>query len=679
MPPPITSCDSNEKGQKMPKVQYIERKFAAKTQLVIDQANTIIEEYEADGYDLTLRQLFYQFVSRDLLSNTSKEYDRLGSIINDARLAGQIDWERVVDRTRNLHSQAHWRSPSAIVRACAEQFIVDKWANQEYRIECFPSDTPVMTSRGTVPIGAIEVGDFVLTGKGRFCPVTKVIRNTWSGNLLRIKAAGMLPFMVTPNHPVYVRPYDSTRPGFKGAKRKFWERAFLPADQLKPYDLLTVPGVAETEAVESVAMPGGSRSKAVESVPITEQFLAVIGVYLAEGMVRADGRTTQFTLNAVEEHQSTIVKAWAESIGLSHHEYFGNGARVVYVFGKALADFLQTNFGTGSFNKRLPLWVMMLPVEQQSKVLEYYFRGDGCFWDETRMGIAATSRSSCLLTQIQLTLIRMGFGSSIDVIDDHGEPRYRITIAGVYGVELAAKWGVKVPQTDRRYNHVRAGEGDGCRIAEHPIRSILAVPYVGEVVNLEVQDDHTYCVPSLVHNCWIEKEALAGVFERVCDELDLPFFACRGYTSQSEMWAAGQRLKGYKKKNQTPIILHFGDHDPSGIDMTRDITDRLKLFMGGVRLERLALNMAQIHQHNPPPNPAKMSDSRAEGYVATFGDESWELDALEPQILAGLVRDFVLGVRDEAAWEASLEEERDARAQLEHVADNWGDITDSLA
>lgn len=168
---------------------------------------------------------------------------------------------------------------------------------------------------------------------------------------------------------------------------------------------------------------------------------------------------------------------------------------------------------------------------------------------------------------------------------------------------------------------------------------------------------------------WVEKEALAGVFERICDELRIDMFACRGYTSQSKMWAASQRLRQSIRLGQKPIIIHFGDHDPSGLDMTRDIVDRLEMFMGGVRLERVALNMDQIEEHEPPPNPAKTTDSRYEAYRREFGEESWELDALEPQLLAGLVRDFVDGVRDDALWRDAEDRENAGRRRLVHAAD----------
>lgn len=173
---------------------------------------------------------------------------------------------------------------------------------------------------------------------------------------------------------------------------------------------------------------------------------------------------------------------------------------------------------------------------------------------------------------------------------------------------------------------------------------------------------------------WIEKEALAGVFQRVCDELQVPFFSCRGYASQSEMWAAGRRLKRIAEdEGKEAIILHFGDHDPSGIDMSRDIKDRLLIFMDGepLRFKRLALTMDQVDEYRPPPNPAKTTDARFNGYADIYGDESWELDALEPDVLADLVRQAVLAERDDKAWEEALAQESRHKAELRHAAANW--------
>ena len=86
----------------MPKICYIEKDFKPGTLALIAQANAIIDEYLADGLRLTLRQIYYQFVARGKMANKQTEYKRLGSIINDARLAGFIDWDAIEDRTRNL-------------------------------------------------------------------------------------------------------------------------------------------------------------------------------------------------------------------------------------------------------------------------------------------------------------------------------------------------------------------------------------------------------------------------------------------------------------------------------------------------------------------------------------------------------------------------------------------------
>lgn len=181
---------------------------------------------------------------------------------------------------------------------------------------------------------------------------------------------------------------------------------------------------------------------------------------------------------------------------------------------------------------------------------------------------------------------------------------------------------------------------------------------------------------------WVEKEALAGVIEDVSVRNRVPFLSCRGYTSQSEMWRAAQRLNRWVEGGQKILLLHLGDHDPSGIDMSRDIQDRLRLFMDDnfdqLEFRRLALNFDQVKAYNPPPNPAKADDSRYEGYSDQFGTESWELDALEPKVLHQLVEDAILEVRDEAAFDARKDEEAEHRRILGKVAVQWDKVTKGL-
>ena len=172
---------------------------------------------------------------------------------------------------------------------------------------------------------------------------------------------------------------------------------------------------------------------------------------------------------------------------------------------------------------------------------------------------------------------------------------------------------------------------------------------------------------------WIEKEALVGVIASICDELDVPYFACKGYVSLSEMWAASQRFIEHQEEGQIPVIVHLGDHDPSGIDMTRDIFDRQDLFMehAGPEVKRIALNMNQIEEFSPPPNPAKLTDSRCGGYVAKYGSESWELDALEPRVLRNLIANTVGNYRDEDVYAEVIAQEIEYKEVLNRVEKNW--------
>lgn len=173
---------------------------------------------------------------------------------------------------------------------------------------------------------------------------------------------------------------------------------------------------------------------------------------------------------------------------------------------------------------------------------------------------------------------------------------------------------------------------------------------------------------------WIEKDALAGVAERVCTKWDVPLLVCRGYTSQSAMYEAGERFKAHLDdgKGYIPRIIYLGDHDPSGIQMGEDIAKRMEMFTGieGV-VTRAALNMEQIQKYNPPPNPAKETDSRFQQYVDRFGGECWELDALHPKVIASTIEKHILKLCDVEMWNERHEEQERQRTDLTLAADRW--------
>lgn len=175
----------------------------------------------------------------------------------------------------------------------------------------------------------------------------------------------------------------------------------------------------------------------------------------------------------------------------------------------------------------------------------------------------------------------------------------------------------------------------------------------------------------------IEKEALVGVLEPTCRGFDVPILAARGYPSGTVLreFVQTDLLPMLEEGRQDAVILHLGDHDPSGIDMTRDLTERLRMFARDyehqVQLRRIALNMEQIAEHRPPPNPAKTTDSRFREYMRRFGNDSWELDALPPQYLAELVEGEIRVHLDMDQWNLSVAHVKMVREKIHETAKNF--------
>lgn len=176
---------------------------------------------------------------------------------------------------------------------------------------------------------------------------------------------------------------------------------------------------------------------------------------------------------------------------------------------------------------------------------------------------------------------------------------------------------------------------------------------------------------------WVEKDALIGIVSQICRKFDVPHFSCRGYTSQSEMWSAAQRFirQNYRESR---TIIHLGDHDPSGIDMSRDIQERMDMFGADVRVKRVALTMKQIQTYNPPPNPTKLSDARASGYIDAYGHECWELDALEPKVITKLIETEVTALADMNLFHSVENRESEDKENILKIAEQYDSVVGFL-
>lgn len=148
-------------------------------------------------------------------------------------------------------------------------------------------------------------------------------------------------------------------------------------------------------------------------------------------------------------------------------------------------------------------------------------------------------------------------------------------------------------------------------------------------------------------------------------------FPSRGYSSFTKVMEALERFP----KQKSITILHFSDHDPSGLDMSRDIGSRLNDYSrgyqnGGLVVKRVALDIDQVRALNLPSNPTKKADSRAKDYVAQYGDECWELDAIPPDTLSQWVRDAVEREIDMTAWKVAEEKAKEERNTIRQALED---------
>ena len=264
------------------------------------------------------------------------------------------------------------------------------------------------------------------------------------------------------------------------------------------------------------------------------------------------------------------------------------------------------------------------------------------------------------------------------ILDEYAREGYTVTLRQLF-YQCVAR--AILPNTDKTYkalgelvNRARlAGLIDWAFVCDRG-RETITRPVWRDPADLIAQAAKQFAIdlwqsqPNHVE-LMVEKQALEGVLEPVCRDLRIRFTANKGYSSASALYEIGKRLHDAHEDGKAVHVLYLGDHDPSGLDMTRDVRERLTLFSGvPVCVHRIALNRPQIDALRPPENPAKTTDTRFADYARQFGAASWELDAIEPRALAALVTRAVADLRDPDRWKEAVTTEKQMRDELNALA-----------
>ena len=143
----------------------------------------------------------------------------------------------------------------------------------------------------------------------------------------------------------------------------------------------------------------------------------------------------------------------------------------------------------------------------------------------------------------------------------------------------------------------------------------------------------------------IEKKALQGVFESVCARNKVALGACKGYPSLTFLNELSKRFITAEQDGKRPVILYFGDYDPSGEDIPRAIQENIvRLGCESIEVRRIALMREQVIEWRLPAAPAKLTDSRTAKWN---GLGQVELDAVEPRKLQALCQSAIDDIFDE--------------------------------
>ena len=247
------------------------------------------------------------------------------------------------------------------------------------------------------------------------------------------------------------------------------------------------------------------------------------------------------------------------------------------------------------------------------------------------------------------------------ILEEYRNDGYVLTLRQLY-YQLVSK--DIIPNNDREYaklsNILKKGRMAGIvdwSAIEDRVR-VPKLPYWVRDVQHAIQDTiEQYRINRMQGQqrnieIWVEKDALSNVLFRVTSKYHIRLMVNRGYSSISAMYDAHRRLRS------GDVILYFGDHDPSGKDMVRDIRERMKEFGREIDVRPVALTMEQIRRFNPPPNPAKITDPRAKWYIREYGRTSWELDALPPRELIRLAEEAVEELIDLDQYNRCLDREQ---------------------
>lgn len=369
---------------------------------------------------------------------------------------------------------------------------------------CVLPDTTIHCNPSVKQIQQIAVGDKVLGRDGRFHKVTEIISHIHRGRMFKFITKCFGETFATAEHPILiVKRSDKNKKLHNTSYDCVWKRA----DEIEEKDYLVYPIQKEEADLETVTVNYNLSKKDTVSkklsteIPLTREFLRLMGYYIAKGFV--NNREVCFTFNANEiEYIEDVKQAMMKTFGLQAILLTRRNSTTLTFYSAPLARVFAEWFGSGAINKKLPHFAMLLPVTKQTEIIKGMWRGDGCvIGAQLRSNFKTISKT--LSEQLKILLLRQGIvpiistgkangihkkSYSIQVVND----RNFVILCKVLGKErdMGSHVG-KPPSSIVQPDYILV-----------PIRKIESFDYDGPVYNLEVEEVNSYVSENaILHNC----------------------------------------------------------------------------------------------------------------------------------------------------------------------------------
>jgi len=409
--------------------------------------------------------------------------------------------DKVLNEFRNPHNIGEMKNPDGLGKA----------GNPV----CLPPGSMIHANDEFAAIDSLNRGQKVLGHDGRYNSIQRSISRKYVGKMIRVKNKLGVTYL-TPEHEVLAAKVPKRWKYLYAKGKKTLPADWHHASELKKGDLVVYPVLVEVSDRETIDVSNEKKkwdfkSKAVpKRIKVDAEFLRLCGYYLAEGSISEKTTNTKVCLcfntseEALVKDVKTIVRKVFGVEGKKHVTEKRKGI-VIEINNVFITRLFKLLFGKGAANKKIPHWMMLLPLEKQKSLIYGLWKGDGFINKKIpRAGYATISYQ--MAQQIRTLLLRQRIVPSAyeelaktDKNLTKHRKAYRIHVGERSSIKKLAEI-LEVPLIFKKPTATDSWfVGNQLFI---PITSIGRIHYTGEVHNLEIKNSKSYTTESLtVHNC----------------------------------------------------------------------------------------------------------------------------------------------------------------------------------